>query len=129
MEVNDKKTAERIAFFGARKMTEQGYTLEATRWAGVYDVRRPDGVAYGIKLPSVTRLGQKVAATCRCAFYRANPQFGTCKHIVWAGWSAAAEAERQAQDDADAADSDRWTARFDEYDADVEHPHVPGLGV
>lgn len=38
MQCTSKTQAQRMAYFGARKMTEAGYLLRTTQWEGFYDV-------------------------------------------------------------------------------------------
>lgn len=98
MECKDKKTAQRVALFGALKMTEQGYTFEP--WGAGGTVRRPDGRGYFVCLPGEGEDG--VSANCICKFFQKNWEHAVCKHTVWAVWQAKAlakEAERQAEED------------------------------
>lgn len=96
----NKATAQRIAYFGARKMvTEGGYTLERTSYASLFHVRKSaDGLAYTVKLAYTTGLGKLVPATCNCAYYRKNSQYHTCKHIYWTQWQVQGEADQAARD-------------------------------
>lgn len=93
MDCTDKKMATRVATFGALKMTELGYSFEAFGAGGI--VRRKDGFGYSVCLP--VGGAQGVSGNCTCKFFEANREFGTCKHIVWAGWQAKAEAAEIAR--------------------------------
>lgn len=124
MEAITKTQAKRIAYFGARKMTDQGYSFETCGAGGI--IRRADGYGYSVCLPAGGETG--VSGNCTCKFFEENQAHGVCKHIYWAQWQADA-AKAQAERD---AEEDSYHLRY----ADTEgpegcyaHPHVPGLGV
>ena len=108
----NKATAQRIAYFGARKMAnEGGYALERTSYANLFNVRKSaDGLAYTVKLAYTTGLGKQVPASCNCAYYRKNSQFHICKHIYWVQWQVQGEADQAARD----AEEDTYHIRITE---------------
>ena len=91
----DKKMAERVAFFGAKKMASEGYRYGQV--GGSWLMTTPQGD----KTYWVATKDAAGNALCDCAFFAANKQFGTCKHISKArlmeGDEAAAIARREEQ--------------------------------
>ena len=88
-----KKMATRVAIAGALKMNGEGYTFEP--YAPVElggNVRRADNYGYAVIVSTKDSRGD-----CTCAFFKANWDFGVCKHTVWAGWQVAATKEREAE--------------------------------
>lgn len=111
MKCSTKKEAARIAFFGARKMDEQGYRYEVLRaWEtengklrnGAYTVTSGEGKTYQV-YDSPFEVETR-ALECPCAFFRENKEFGVCKHTTRLEWLLA-DAEEQARKD---AEEDAW---------------------
>ena len=86
MKCTDKKTAERIAFFGARKMDEQGYRYEQV--GGSWLMTTPQGD----KTYWVATKDAAGNALCDCAFFAENKELLVCKHIARARWMEADQA-------------------------------------
>lgn len=108
MQATTKQEANRIAFFGARKMDEQGYRYEQV--GGSWLMTTPDGD----KTYWVATKDAAGNALCDCAFFAENKTFGVCKHITRARQMEAdqiAQAERMAEEDRIAQDAERWMSR------------------
>ncbi|WP_395089309.1 hypothetical protein [Armatimonas sp.] len=90
--------ATRVATAGALKMNQEGYTFEPYVPVALGgNVRRADKYGYAVIVPTKDSRGD-----CTCAFFKANWDFGVCKHSVWAGWQVAAltgESARNAEED------------------------------
>lgn len=125
MKATTKTQAQRIAYFGAKKMQDGGYRMERTRWIGTYEIRKDgDGRAYRV------RVGHRsMPDTCNCPFFTENAEHGICKHIYWVRWelerieeearAEAAAAHLEACDEARAFMA--WTADVHmNPDADLE---------
>jgi len=77
MKCETKAEAQRVAYFGMKKMQREGnYTLEATRVKNGFLVRKDGGDTYGVVVE-----GKHPA--CSCPFYAENASFEVCKHIYW----------------------------------------------
>ena len=125
MKAQTKTQAQRIAYFGAKKMQEGGYHIRPTRWVGNVDVVKDgDGRAYSVRVGA-----RNVPDTCNCPFFRENAEHGVCKHIYWVRWQLEAQ-EEEARADAEAAHFEaceearflmEWTADVHmNPDADIE---------
>ncbi len=100
MKAENKTTAQRIAYFGAKKMV--GYTFTKTAvFPPTYEVRTPDNQrGYMVRPAYETRLLKKaVPALCSCGFARENEEYHVCKHLYWLGWQLKAEKVRQQGDE------------------------------
>lgn len=117
MKCSTKTEAARIAFFGAKKMTEEsGYEVALVQNPNprgtVAYVKNPGGFEYAIIDAGEGKL------TCDCGFYRENQEFGVCKHITRTRWEVAAQAEREAQQGLDGPDDlDAAIAQADQDEA------------
>lgn len=88
MQCTSKTQAQRMAYFGARKMSEAGYLLRTTQWEGFYDVVKDEETLYSV------RIGDPVMPdSCTCPFFTENKEFGICKHLYWTRWQVEAEAD------------------------------------
>ena len=92
MKCTDKKMANRVAVAGALKMGAEGYHFRP--WGAGGTVAKTDHSRNFVELPA-----PGIVAHCTCAFFKENREFGTCKHIVWAGWQAKALVEREEMQD------------------------------
>lgn len=130
METIDKATAQRMAYFGAKKMAAQGYKIGPIKAGNERIVTSPERKKYTVRLAGATRLGTPIKPLCHCAFFLKTGH-GVCKHTYFAAWET--EAENAAA--ATLAESEEWAALHAENAAFAEgpegcvpHPHVPGLG-
>jgi hypothetical protein len=101
MKAENKTVAQRIAYFGAKKM--EGYTFTKTGvFPPTYEVRTPDNQrGYMVRPAYQTRLyGKQVPASCSCGFARENEEYHTCKHLYWLGWQLKAEEAQAREQDA-----------------------------
>lgn len=121
MQAKTKQEARRIAYFGAKKMDDQGYRyerLDIWNWW----VSSPASGGYNVAL------FDSGETHCGCKFFEENTEFGTCKHIMRLQWLVKEEADQAARD----AEEDGYHLRYTDGEGPegcVAHPHVPGLGV
>ena len=86
MVCTSKIQAERVALIGAAKMAKAGYAaVQSPMNPNVWKCIKADGSFYRVEI-------RKMPKVCGCAFFRANRQFQTCKHVVFI------EAEAEALD-------------------------------
>jgi hypothetical protein len=111
---DSEKMALRVAIAGALKMNREGYTFVPFGAGG--DVVRPDGFPYSVALP--TPGPQGLSGICNCKFYAANQEWGTCKHIVFAGWQVEAAKEQALRD----AEEDSLHLRYSDPSEGAECP-------
>lgn len=93
----DVKTAKRIAYFGARKMTDQGYTYFPDSIEGFYVVVTPTGRGYFVNPDREMQAGG--FGPCTCAFSKEN---GICKHFYWLAHQVEQDAKDAARAEAEA---------------------------
>lgn len=90
MKCETKTEAQRVAYFGMKKMQKTGgYALERTRVENGFLVRKDDGGVYGVAVAPKH-------GGCSCPFYHDNVEFGICKHIYWVREELANEANFQS---------------------------------
>ena len=119
MVCTDKKMAQRVAFFGMKKMLTAGtYTLEQGSREGAWWVLSPTA-EYLVYLPTKTR-----RAHCDCPFFADNAEFGVCKHLYFI--------QNHLKEQEKAQEEDGYHLRYTDGEGPegcYPHPHVPGLGV
>ena len=77
MKCETKTEAQRVAFFGMKKMQKAGtYALFTGEFSGKWIVEKEDGTAYSVLLT-------RTQGTCNCPFYHDNVDHAICKHIYW----------------------------------------------
>ena len=77
MKATNKIEASRIAYFGMRKMYQQGgYALENTKDPLKKWVVKEDGAMYLVSVKPEAR-------RCDCPFFEENAEFAVCKHIYY----------------------------------------------
>ena len=86
-------TAKRIAYFEAKKMSAQGYTMKPAASGARYWVTTPDENNEYLVNPA-----EGIEEPCTCPFSEEN---SICKHTYWVRWNL--EDEAQCDEAADAA--------------------------
>ncbi|WP_394794897.1 hypothetical protein [Armatimonas sp.] len=96
MKATNKTEAQRIAYFGMKKMEKEGgYAFTegtVSNWFNV--VKEQDGTTYGVLL-------LEKRGVCNCPFWEENSEFGACKHIYWIREELAKEADFQSLTETD----------------------------
>ncbi|MES2461131.1 MAG: hypothetical protein V4671_11155 [Armatimonadota bacterium] len=101
MTTYDLKTAKRISFFGAKKMSDAGYcyTISPAN-PNVFKVYQPGaevGGNTGFYFVQLETPNQELH--CFCPFFRENSY---CKHCLWIQWEEDARKEREAREEEEA---------------------------
>lgn len=123
MQCQTKAEAQRIAFFGAKKINapESGYRVMLISRPNAVGtqayIANPGGYEYAI---TRTRSGKE---TCDCPFYRENEAYGICKHLYAYRWEKEAQEQRRAEEDADADRAEALATANEEYLDAVERYH------